>query len=507
MLRPGTKLHTALTQLQTQFPSLSAERQARALSLLSQLRELRETQQVSFFEPNAAQQRYIDAVGDPESFIVIFAAANGIGKSAATAALIAAIIWPELAPKEIFGSFIYQNWPYPKDFRIISTPQQISEGGSIQRELKRWFPKGQYQAVKNGKPYLSQYLAKDFTVNLMSYDQPPEAFEGATCGLVAFDEPPPKVIFNACGARMRRGGRLIFPGTPLMDAAWIMDDLVAKADGKYIRLVSGDIEDNCANHSAGGMLKHDDIERMIRNYDPDEMEARKSGKFMHLSGRIFKTFDRNVHILKDDPELPKENAAFYMACDPAIGKPCFAVFAWVDPTGTVTVYDEWPEYDFFAAKDCHLTVGEYVELFKGKEHGKQFTRILDRHFGNQRRSMGGVTLREEFAQAGLDFLDSYGGMEAAVEVETGILKVKDYLKYDRNKLVDSLNRPKLQIAPSCKNTIASIERWSRDPKTGKPKDEYKDPADCVRYLLMADPAIPTDRKWESPPKSYYGVGA
>src|SRR3990167_10028448 len=125
----------------------------------------------------------------------------------------------------------------------------------------------------------------------MSYDMAPEAFEGSTNGLVIFNEPPLKTIFNACAARMRKGGRVLFPGTPLMDAAWIMDDLVSRADGNYIGLVSGDIEDNCRDHSPSGLLRHEDIERMIRNYDPDELEARKSGKFMHLSGRIFKSFD------------------------------------------------------------------------------------------------------------------------------------------------------------------------------------------------------------------------
>jgi hypothetical protein len=477
------------------------------MELVSQAKELLDREAIRFFTPNPAQQRYIDTVGNAESFIVIFSAGNGVGKTAATAALIAAIIWPELAPKNVFASWVYQNWPYPKDFRVVSTPQEIAEGGSIQREFKRWFPKDQYAAIKGGKPYLSQYLAKDFTINLMSYDMAPEAFEGATNGLVVFNEPPPKAVFNACAARMRRGGRVLFPGTPLMDAAWIMDELVSKADGKYIALVGGDIEDNCKDHSEKGLLAHADIERMLKSYDPDELEARKSGKFMHLGGRIFKAFDRSLHVAPQEIVPANSGVAHYMVVDPAIGKPLAILWAQVDGTGTVQVYDEWPEFDFEGSKDSNLTVKDYAELIRSREGNRSIqTRILDRHFGNVRRTLGGLTLKQEFAEAGLEFVDSYHVAENVAEVETGILKVKEFLRYDRTKEMDSLNRPKLVISPKCKNTIAALERWGRDPKTSKPKEDYKDFADLTRYLVMSNPEIDTPSNWDQSSRAHYGVG-
>lgn len=472
-----------------------------------------EQEPLRFFQPNPAQRRYIEAVGDPEAFIVIFAAGNGVGKTAATAALIAALIWPELSPHGVFSSWVYSGWRYPRDFRVISTPQEIAEGGSIQREFRRWFPVGQYAAIKNGKPYVSQYLAKDFTVNLMSYDMAPEAFEGATNGLVVFNEPPPKPIFNACAARMRKGGRILFPGTPLMDAAWIMDELVSKADGKYIKLVGGDIEENCREHSPTGLLAHADIERMVRNYDPDELEARRSGKFMHLSGRIFKTFDRAVHVAKEEITPPNgADASHAMIVDPAIGKPLAVVWRFVDRAGVLHYYDESPESDFEGAKDSNLTVRDYVQMFRALEEGRRIdTRILDRHFGNARRTLGGPTLKQEFAAVGeelgyeMDFQDSYA-LSPEVEVETGVLKVKDYLRYDKSKPLDALNRPRIIISPKCRNLIAAMERWSRDPKTSKPKQEYKDFCDLVRYDVMSEPGIEKARDWGQQTHAHYGVG-
>lgn len=506
MLPQETKLYAALTRLQRIYPSLSAEKQIKAQELICQARELHENEPVRFFEPNTAQQKYIDAVGKPGAYIVIFAAGNGVGKTAATCALISAIIWPGMASADIFGGEIFKKWPYPKDFRIISTPQELQEGGSIQREIKRWFPKDKYDANKNGKPYISQYLANGFTINLMSFDMAPEAFEGSTNGLVVFNEPAPQEIFNACAARMRRGGLLLFPMTPLMDAAWIMDKLVSKADGKEIQLVAGDIEDNCREHSKHGLLKHEDIDKMIRNYDPDEIEARKSGKFMHLSGTIYKTFDRAVHIAKEEIIPPDEGVAHYMVLDPAIGKPLAVLWSYVDHTKTIHIYDEYPSFEFQGAKDSNLTVKDYADEFKRREAGRRIQdRIMDRHFGNVRRTLGGQTLKQEFSMFGVDFTDSYS-MDASVEVETGILKVKEYLRYDKDKPLDSLNGPKLIISPTCRNTISSFERWSRDPSKGKPNEDYKDFADCVRYLVMSNPEIEIRRAWNAPKPAYYGVG-
>jgi len=439
----------------------------------------------------------------------MFAAGNGVGKTAATIAILASIIWPEMAPA-CLQKPIFRDWRYPKDFRIVGTPQNIADAGSIQREIKNWFPVGLYEAKKASKPYISQYTANGFTISLMSFDQDTQAFESATAGLIVFDEPPPRDIYNASVARMRRGGRILFPNTPLMDAAWMLDDIVSKADGKEIRLVHGDIDENLVEN--GGILNKVDVDRMLSTYDPDEREARKSGKFMHLSGRIFKTFDRSVHVAAEDITVPViAEGGFpiqvYQSVDPAIGKPMACIWAYVDHTGTIHIYDEHPDCEFQGARDSNMTVADYSKLFKERENGRRnITRILDRHFGNSRRTLGGLSLRQEFAEAGMEFQDSYSVGDASSEVETGISKVKSYLAWDKTKKQDSLNRPRLVISPKCKNTIAALERWSRDPKTGKPREEYKDFADVVRYLVMANPEAAVAADWSGRKTAHYGVG-
>ena len=182
------------------------------------------------------------------------------------------------------------------------------------------------------------------------------------------------------------------------------------------------------------------------------------------------------------------------------------IWAALSETGILTIYEESPHIQFQGAKDSDMTVAMYAEAFKAQEgHYRPAVRILDRHFGNQRRTMGGLTLKQEFGEVGIDFEDSYSIADASSEVETGILKVKDLLRYNKAIPLSNLNRPRLQVFKSCTNTIHALERWSRDPKTGKPKEEYKDFADCVRYLAMSGPEIQVDKPWEVTP-AHYRVG-
>jgi hypothetical protein len=203
--------------------------------------------------------------------------------------------------------------------------------------------------------------------------------------------------------------------------------------------------------------------------------------------------------------------------DPAVGKPLAVLWAYVEKTGHVHIYDEWPSTDFQGAKDDNIDVKGYIKIFREKEiHGPVQTRILDRHFGNSRRTLGGRSLKQEFSDPdnddnktfkGMDFSDSYT-MAIDVEVETGIRAMKASLTYNKDLPVDNLNCPRLTISPKCKNTIKAMIRWGRNPKTGRPKEEFKDFADIVRYLVMAKPEIdaPEQQIFGNPTHPHHGVG-
>lgn len=186
-----------------------------------------------FFKPNAAQERFLNAIADPEADVILFPAGNWIGKTAAAVAALAACTWPHLAEDPVFNQPVFKNWTsfgFPKRARIVSTPKELEMVGSVQTEIKKWWPVGQYKPDKKGKQYPCEFTSNTgWITDLMSYDQAITEFEGATIGLFIFNEPPPEPIFNACMARMKFGGKALMPMTPLTNSAWIWDRLVNHA--------------------------------------------------------------------------------------------------------------------------------------------------------------------------------------------------------------------------------------------------------------------------------------
>lgn len=464
-------------------------------------------EQIRYFDAHGGQVEFLDlAFGRPGGFIVVVGAGNGWGKSKLVVAIVAAVMWPDLAPPCLAKYDSIKSWPHPKRARIISTPKELEEIGSLQTEIAALFPKGEgrYESKSKGKHYPSQYKTDTgWTLDLMSYEQDASEYAGPTIGLTIINEPPPEDIWKESVARTRSGGMIIVAMTSLFENPWVVDGIMGKADGKNIRLRYGSSCENCKQHGVNGHLEHEQIVKILDQYDEDEREARFSGKPLSMSGRIFKGFDRAVHVATDEFSPPTTGVSLGMAVDPAIAKPLAMLWRYVDAAGVLHYYDEYPDFEFEGAKDSNLTVTDYVAIIKAKETSKNVQqRILDRHFGAARRSLGGQTLKEEFSLAGLDFTDSYAMDE---EIETGIAKIKEMLRWDKTKPQDSLNRPRIRISPKCKNLIVALERWGRDQKTGKPQEAYKDFIDVLRYDVMSNPAVEVASTWTPSSPAHYGV--
>lgn len=177
-----------------------------------------------------------------------------------------------------------------------------------------------------------------------------------------------------------------------------------------------------------------------------------------------------------------------------------------DAQGNITIVDEWPNEDFYKMHNCQLNVKDYRNIFADKEQGWNVQdRIIDRHFAEVTHLTGMTrkTLRDELREVGLEYKPSYTASE---EMETGIIKVREYLDFNADFPISNTNKPRLFINPTCKNTIKSFQRWARDSKTGKVNDEYKDFMDCVRYLVMANPQIEEPIPYQPARKMWGGQG-
>lgn len=451
-------------------------------------------ERITFFEPNGPQERLIKIIGEQKDIVGIFSAGNGTGKTTLAVNILGNAIWG--SQNSFFDYPIFRNWPYPKRARFITDPKLVEEIGPFHSEIQKWWPKGKYEATKAGKNYFSQYKANDWVVDVMTYDQDISQFEGVTQGLILLDEPPPQPIWNASISRLRLGGMILVFMTPLTHAAYFFDSVVPRHPES---IVYASMEENCKTHGIRGQLEHKQIEAMVAEMPADEVEARTQGKSMYLKGLIFKDFDRKVHVLKE-PVTPPLNSTIYNVVDPAADKPFFAIWAWAHPNGDLYIIDEHPNEDFFKMHNCQWTREDYKRMYEAKEHGYDVIRVIDRHFADAMTAANKKTLREEMAEIGMNYERSYTASE---EIDTGVMKVREYLKYDQTKPINSINRPKLYINPHCLNTIKGFERWSFDPKTGKYQEAYKDPMDVVRYLVMSNPS-PVEPLPPYEPKRRYG---
>lgn len=448
----------------------------------AEMERKREQERFAFFEPNGPQTKFIDLVGPGRIMVGILSAANGIGKTTLVSNLLANLFF---GPQSKYFDYpLFRQWPYPKRVRYITSSKLVEEIGPFHSEIEKWWPRGRYHASRQGHTYYSQYKANGWVADVMTYEQKSDEFEGGTLGLIIFDEPPPRAIWNACVSRLRLGGMILVFMTPLTEAAWFFDEVVPRHQDSVVYAA---MEENCKTHGIRGQLEHDQIQRIIGEMDKDEIEARAYGKAMYLKGLIYKTFEHRVHVLREPIKVPS-GAQVRQWVDPATSKPFAAVWAMPDSDGTVYIVDEYPREDFLKAGDNGFDIQDYKRVFTEIESGWKVThRVMDRHFADVRAAVNKKTLREEFGEIGLDYEASYACEE---EVETGILKVRDYLNYDTSKPITSLNRPKLYINPNCTNTIRSFQRWARDPKKGTPNDDrFKDHMDCIRYGLMTDPRV------------------
>jgi phage terminase large subunit-like protein len=422
--------------------------------------------------------------GEGKQTTSVFSGANGAGKTYLMVNMLANVIWGK--QNHWFDYPLFNHWQYPKRIRIGTEASNVRDSGVIDDAIHKWWPKGRYEGFKNGAPYNRVYVTDTgWIVEKMSYEQETKEWESNTLGLAVFDEPPPKDKFAASVSRLRAGGRIAVFMTPLVRAGWLIDEL---ATSKDMGIVYADIEENCRAHGQRGTLQHGDIERMLANMDPEEIEARAHGKPMHLSNVILgKAFSRETHVIPEGKEIAIPGGSeFGIVVDPARGKPWAIGCFFIDPTGKIIFTDEYPEDDWLRCRETNLTIDDYAVILKRLAAGRRMDHlIIDRHFANSRDDYGTTLKRDLYERFNFDFRDSYNCED---EVDYGIQKVKDYLGGDR-----ALGTW-LKIAGKCRNIIRSLERWDRNERLEpNMKSPYKDHFDLVRYVCAGNLSIDTPR--------------
>ena len=394
---------------------------------------------------------------------------------------------------------IYPSW-YPENLktsipnkgRIIVSDFAKGWAENVEPYIKRFLPNHLIKSQKkNHEGYVTQIeLMNGSKFDICTWEQDQNVFEGWSGHWAWFDEPPPRDKYIATTR-----GLIDFKGkawltlTPLSEP-WMWDELVCKA-GKNIFVLTSDSYDN-------PYVPQEEIKTFEEGLRPEEKEARIHGKFLHLTGLVYKAFDRNIHCKELDLSNPesvysKMDKSWYFILDPHDRRPHCGIWAFVNPQEKRFI-----AYELFYESDNLTDLCTYILAFE-KTHripSSDVIRIGDPNKMETPTAVTGLKLKVEFLMHD-DRLAFITNVDDNIQV--GHMAVKEALSYNKNKPVDTLNSPAIYFNnyETIPHVIEMFQKYiyqewkgafkdSKNPKEA-PKDLNKDMPDCVRYFLMFNP--------------------
>lgn len=477
-----------------------------------------------YFCPNGKQEEFIDAVAysteQSKIPVILFTAANGVGKTTISLHILANIIYG--VQNGWFDKGIFRHYPFPKLAWYITTRSAIEN--VIVRQITELFPPGTYTFDKRGKPYVSAvHFENGWELVFFTQDQETSQMESATVGLIVGDEPFTEDIWKALKSRRRMGCLIMLPMTPLDVEPFVIDEVEKYAKEKragYFRITAS-VYDACKRRGIRGHLDPEIIDEMVAGYSEEEKQARAYGDFMYFAERIYAVLDPMRHWVNPE-DYPLSNTGQNLCvCDPHDGRPC--AVGWMHTYPIVhskeyqqliaqgkakqqvrrIIFAEHPvdqSVPFWEQKDVR-DLGEQVadwialEQYLLAEHGAVIhRRILDRHFGWQRRNSTTIanTFMEEGRKRGVSmvFTPSYTAKDEGGEIAYGHNKVREALQ----DLEDG--KPGLVIWRNCWHTWNGLTHYIRKRRRNSDTDravgetkivpKYTDFPDMVRYGCCAE---------------------
>jgi phage terminase large subunit-like protein len=335
--------------------------------------------------------------------------------------------------------------------------------------------------AKNGKKRNPQgipikWILKNGSVfDILSYEMDSESFEGWRGHVAWFDEPPPrdKYIATLRGLVDYRG-RHWLTLTPLTQP-WIYDEIFLKTDNKVIFTEVIDMDDN-------PYLTAEAKKEFADKLTNEEKEARLHGRFLHLTGLIYKEFDQSIHIC--EPPHVRENWSKYFCIDPHVRTPTACLWLAVDPQGNHWVYDElWLE---------NMDLEQIAHMIHAQEGTlPPLLRFIDPAMDKDDMLAGGFNTRKELAKYGIFC------QRANTDTDLGKQRIRQALKPKYSAILKT-EVPQLRISRFCKETIHEFQHYIyserkhnkeefEDRNTPRKKDDHF--MDCLRYIYNYGPTF------------------
>jgi phage terminase large subunit-like protein len=231
-------------------------------------------------------------------------------------------------------------------------PPSLYKGGSFESS---WNDRKHIMTFSNGSK-----------LDFVTHDQHVLALEGASLDGFWSDEECPKDHFVSNVMRtVDNNGRVVLSLTPLQGMTWVYDDIYLKSmlepKGMYCVVVSI-YENKFLSQEA-----IQEVEELIT--DETDREIRLMGKFRPLGGLVFRKFDPDIHVYREEdvPEWwdneypPDEYYKYIIGIDPGWDHPTGVIWLAIDP-------DEGDHWFCAEYKESGLLPEEHAEtIFEQNE--------------------------------------------------------------------------------------------------------------------------------------------
>ncbi len=320
------------------------------------------------------------------------------------------------------------------------------------------------RAIKNnsqGIPYKILWRSGSTTF-MLSAEQDDKVFEGSTIDWCWFDEPMRRSIYIAVRrGLMKAGGHWWWSMTPL-DEPWIYDELYDKAlkGSKEIEIFEGNPGENVH-------VPAEERQRFKESLTEEEIETRIYGKFRHLSGRVFKTYDPQRHKVPSF-DIPR-HWPVWAATDPHTRKPHAVLFLACAPTGAFYVCNEiFTKVQIEELGQLSLDIGSQYKLVE---------RLIDT--SGQEEDWRRESAREILQNVGW---------------RTKLAQKKNKKKSGILKINQLFAKNQLFVMEHCLRTHKELmlqtyrKSHARDGRLlEEPEKNWDDMTDCLRYILTERP--------------------
>ena len=368
------------------------------------------------------------------------------------------------------------------------------------------------------------------TMHIRSYNQPADSFRGIDPDWNHWDEPPPRDILIASErGKVVTNAPSWFTMTPLKEA-YIYDMFSVKAfngggTDQEIATFHGSMWDNCQDFCRAcdlyipendpvnlpdphterprnkcpncglvmGFIPRAGIEEYLKLFtDPDELAAHIEGKYAHLSGLVYKQFDRAKHVYPDF-QIPKDWMRIE-AVDPHDARPTRWLFAAVSPEDIVINGKPANRIYVYAYLLASGNIEEIARKVKVKRAEHDYAEpafvILDAKYGARttRTYDAESSWEEDLDKAGIGRIRLSHSDPG--DIALGHKRVKEYLNNHWSR-VKAKEVPALMFAEDgCKgdrSPINDISNYQYKEGAEKPEEAYKDFPDTIRYICLEQP--------------------